>query len=376
MRIIALWMTALSVGAAMACGSAYATPVDTEAAEGSPVPAQQPATLAGEEASAAATAETTVEATESVASYLEATVEPCIRLPDSNVDPCERRDWIHVDIDNDYRHPDQKSIVRIERSFANPPFPPWTNSEWLRHQFEETAEHSVKNYQRTPHILARGVFAPGTTRCTFHENRIGHLHHDGSLTFTFAGAGFNVDGPACYVDFRVGEYIVGRGPETLVVRTRYHIPVAAEELELYKTENYTNHLADHASRYWEGREFVVWLAVNRNLAVEVWQVDNLADVQRGEDGEIIVLYSAFHFNDPDFYVSAGYDIEPHLDRFEPPTLDEYVEDIRTEHAAASRELGFSPVEDANLASLREHLAKIGVYDQTEIEISTPPSISE
>ena len=365
--IICLIATSVFVAA---CGNAQATPVDTEAVDDLPLPAQHPETLADEEGAAAPTPEPTVEPTVTVASYLEATVEPCARVPDSDLDPCERRDWVYRSVDNDYRHPDQKTITHLYRTFGNPQFPPPTVREWLRYEFEKVAEHEIKNYHATPHILARGVLMPGTTRCSFHETHIRHDYDDGSLALT------GISRPACYVDFRVRDYHVGKGPVTLVVRMPYTIPVNSEERELYRTDNFTNHLADHASQYWEGREVVVWLTLNRNLAVDVWRVGNFVDVQRGEDGEILVVSAGWHLYDPDSYAESGYDVEPHLDRFETPTLSEYVSDVKAEHTAASDELGFSPVEDANLASLREHLAKIGVYDQTEIEISTPPSISE
>ena len=284
---------AIFAATAMACGDAHVSPQNTDRTPSLYALGQQPIVSSSVEPSDDLvespnknTDPTPLPTTEPVASYLEATVEPCARVPDSNLDPCERRDWVYRSVDNDYRHPDQKTITHLYRTFGNPQFPPPTVREWLRYEFERVAEHSVKNYHQTPHILARGVFMPGTTRCVFHESEINHDYLDGSLSFKPPGVGFP-EGPACYVDFRVRDYHVGQGPVTLVVRMPYKIPVGSEELELYRTDNYTDHLADHASQYWEGREFVVWLTLNRNLAVEVWRVGNFVDVQRGEDGEIL-----------------------------------------------------------------------------------------
>ena len=362
-----LWLIATSVFVA-SCGGAYATPVDTEVADGSPVPTQHPETLTDEEGVAAATAEPTVEPTVTVATYLESTVEPCARMLDPKVDPCERRRWTLINFDNDYSHPDQKEVRIIERAITLI-YPPMTTRESVRYAFESELGSTNPSHRRAPHVVVRGVYIPDATRCKFHERQV-VLASSGGIEFTdpTKSPGYAQE-IACYVDFQVSEFLVGRGPARLTVRPWYEVLIAGnKDNELFKSEEYEKHLVAHVSPRWEGREFVLWLGINNNLAAEVWSVTGISDVQRREDGEIVAVNPVLGKFRPEV-------IKPYLDRLEPP-LEEYSRDVVSEHAAVSSELSFTIVEDANFEYLREHLSKVGIYDQEEIEISPPPPISE
>lgn len=304
------------------------------------------------------------------ASYLEATVEPCTRLPNADVDPCERRRWTFTSIDNEYSHPDQMETLVIERE-TSLIYPPMTTRESVRYAFESESGSANPSHRRAPHVVVRGVYVPETTRCMFHEKQV-LLEWEGGIKFTdpIKSPGYAQE-IACYVDFQANEYLVGRGPVRLTVRPWFWVPIAGnKDNDLFKSEDYEKHLASHVSPRWEGREFVLWLGINKNLSVEVWSVNGLMDVQRREDGEIVVVSPVLSEFRPD-----SYDIKPYMHRLE-PTLEEYARDVASEHAAVSSELGFEMVEDANLKHLREHLSKIGIYDQEEVEISLPPSIPE
>ena len=355
------------VGISLGCGSAYDIPENPDENAVSFVVAQQ-STDPRSGSSTESREQMPPNTDESLATYLESTVEPCAQMLDRKVDPCERRPWTLISFDNDYSHPDQKEVLRIERA-TSLTYPPMTTRESVRYAFESELGSTNPSHRRAPHVVVRGVYIPDTTRCEFHERQV-VLTSSGDIKVTdpTKSPGYAQE-IACYVDFQVSEFLVGRGPARLTVRPWYRVPIAGnKDNELFKSEEYEKHLVAHVSPRWEGREFVLWLGINQNLAAEVWSVTGLVDVQRREDGEIVAVNSVLSKFRSEL-------IKPYLDRLE-PTLEEYSRDVVSEHAAVSSELNFTIVEDANIEYLREHLSKVGIYDQEEVEISIPPPIAE
>ena len=97
-----------------------------------------------------------------------------------------------------------------------------------------------------PHIVARGVYLPSTTRCTVHDQILAHIagqigvfqaherEKDSTLRFT-----------QCFMEFDVREYIVGKGPETLTIVPISRPTYVAANHELYKEGAYLDGLARH-----------------------------------------------------------------------------------------------------------------------------------
>ncbi len=377
MKFVFFALGTVLVGIGLGCGSAYSTPENSDGTTVALEHAERPSdsiTIAPSDSQSRSAAEFTEPKQpiidEPVASYLEETVEPCVQMLSPEVDPCERRRWTLISIENDYKHPDQKEVLIIERA-SSLTYPPLTTRESIRHAFESEFGRTNPSHRRAPHVVVRGVYIPSTTRCEFHERQVVLTSSsDIKLTDPEKSPGYAQE-IACYLDFQVSEYLVGRGPARLTIRPWYWVPIAGnEDNELFRSDEYQKHLASHVSPRWEGREFVLWLGINQNLAAEVWRVTGLMDVQRREGGEIVAVSPALSNFSPE-----RSDIAPYLDRLE-PTLEEYTQDVVSEHAAVSSELGFTIVEDANIEYLREHLSKVGIYDQDEIEISLPPPISE
>ena len=260
-------------------------------------------------------------------SYLENIIEPCVPLDGSSRNPCAslsfgHRYWI------DYVHPDQTTYIDMDVHWEADPGPtPASELERLRNWFGDVAEtQGYGNSASVPHIIARGVSLPGSTRCVFHELPSVAIE--------------------CYIDFRVREYVAGRGPENLTLRPRGDVQYAHENRELYKTEGYQKRLSAHVSRMWEGGEVVVYLGLNNlNRAVEVWNMLGFGAVRQRADNRVVV---------------NGRD------------LDQLTNDLRSAHATVAAEHEFELVKDANLKFLREHLQKYGYYEEFGEHIAPPP----
>ena len=261
-------------------------------------------------------------------SYLETVVEPCVPLEESTRYPCATRSWGHP-YWIDYVHPDQTtSIDMTDVHWEVDPAPtPATELEWLRNWFEDVAETEGYGYSGSvPHIIARGVFLPGSTRCILHELPSVDIE--------------------CYIDFRVREYVAGRGPENLTLRPRGDVQYAHQNHELYNTEDYQKRLSAYVSKWWEGGEVVAYLGLNNlNRAVEVWYLLGFEAVRRRGNGRVVV---------------DGRD------------LDQLTNDLRSAHATVTAEHEFELVKDANLKYLREHLQGYGYYEELGEFISPPP----
>ena len=313
MKIAAALCLTLLAGAAIACNSAEA-PAAPE-----PTPTRVPPPL---------WADPSPPFDAEQVSYLETVVEPCVPLEGFPHNPCAIRAW-SLPYFVDYVHPDQTtSFDKNVQVDAVPALPtPATELERLRNWFEIVAESTgYGNSRRVPHIIARGVFLPGSTRCVFHELprvRIG-----------------------CYIDFRVREYIVGRGPEILTMRPLSAVRYFSQNHELYKTEDYQKRLSEHVSKRWEGGEVVAYLGLDDfNRAVEVWRMVEFDGVRRLRDGRI---------------VADGRE------------LGQFTSDMRSAHATVIAEHEFELVNDANLKYLREHLQGRGYYEEFGEFISPPP----
>ena len=228
MKIAAALCLTLLAGAAIACNSAElpTVPKPTPTRVPPPLWADPPKPFDAEQVS-----------------YLETVVEPCVPLEESTRYPCAIRSWGHP-YWIDYVHPDQTtSIDMTDVHWEVDPAPtPATELEWLRNWFEDVAETEGYGYSGSvPHIIARGVFLPGSTRCILHELPSVDIE--------------------CYIDFRVREYVVGRGPEILTMRPLSAVRYFSQNHELYKTEDYQKRLSQHVSKRWEGGEVVAYLGL-------------------------------------------------------------------------------------------------------------------
>ena len=206
--------------------------------------------------------------------YLRQDIPPCDPIAGSDLDPCE------ADV------PGGASTIYSHR----PPFgEPITVRQFLGHGSNEGIFAS--------HLVVRGTYVPDSLRCINQQrDRPSNIWSIEELNTLGLG---DVD---CYVDMRVGSYILGTGPASLTVlvknnRTFYggepdepRVERTINEFETILKEGGSDlhlHVTDGGIL---GREVIVFLSPYANTAVETWQVRWPWDVQRrAEDGVTTVI---------------------------------------------------------------------------------------
>ena len=278
------------------------------------------------------------------------TVAPCVPLEGSEVDPCAR------DPHWSFRT-DVSTSFRIE----NMPRIPYSILGEIRRL--SNIDHSHGLY--SPQFYVRGTFIPGSSRC-MPELAYIRVRNDGSLM-----AHNLVADPGdyltlrCYVDLKVLEYLNGDGPGRvpIVLFTRFVAP----ENEAKVAEGYSSVI----ERQLGGREMVVSLSRPNNIADGAWALVgflNLWDVQRRQDGEVVV-------------VGGWASLDERFD-YEFP-LGDFIAEVKSAMATIVEEnggrvgegLGERPyAEDANLRSLLEHLRLYGAYSVADITPVSAPRV--
>ena len=267
-------------------------------------------------------------------SYLVATVEPCAPLAQSDIDPCERRldEWDIARTPYHTGHPHRRE------SHFGPP------------AVETTISLGYRDPDLIPHMIVRGTVVPGSTRCD--EPNAWLI---GSFRDTAEITDWKID--MCFAEFRVSEYIVGRGPSVLTIKVGQHYKVS--ELPVDEWFDWLEGI--HS--VFEGSEWVAALRVPTNFVYSVWWFwDSRSwDVQRRHDGTVVVVdYQArYHSQLP--REENGYEV----------TLDEFRETARRLHAeyllAHGGRIGDfegAPriVNDANYEFLHAHMSRSPVFD--------------
>ena len=245
------------------------------------------------------------------------------------------------------------------------PYPQATVVEVMRGKFECEKEASGYGYPGgLPHIIARGVFVPGTARCAMHDHRV-DAHPEPILVNNPP----NSSDIECYMDFNVREHVIGIGPERLTVRPFTDIPYSWEDYEYYSTPEYLKTVSKRADAVWADSKFFVELGLNICHHVEVWAVKGIADLRKIPDGTVFLYWG----NSVELYTDEYGDVSEYLDVLEPPWND-YVRDTRNARATVEAEHDFSFADDANLLHLREHLEEYGHYEEFAEYISPPPPL--
>ncbi len=280
--------------------------------------------------------------------------EPCVPLPGSDVDPCERRPhWsvrtsASINIDED-RMPKLPYVVLNE--------------------IRGHAAH-VPYGLTTPQFWVRGTFVPGSWRCALQRAFVGVNQYGEVEAYNY-----DVEAEAstypeydCFLDVKVHEYLNGDGPDRLpiLVGTGWTDKMDADD-------DYIARIAPGGRRRssLEGREFVFYVVRPHDISTGAWDLFGFIefwDVQRREDGEVVVV--------------AGWaDID---DRFDYEfTLDEFSADVRTAMATFVEETGgrvdddpneYMLATDANLGSLLENLRTYGAYSVADITPVVAPTV--
>ena len=193
---------------------------------------------------------------------LQSVVPPCIPFPGSTVDPCKRRDsWV----DN---------TPHIEVSYEFPEIFP---------TFEEELIKRVVWPYWAIHFVVRATVIPESTRCGFTEVERSHR-----LEFDDGYVRANEEGkPYCYYDLAVNEYLHGTGPSRLTVNFGAQAWGGISPCDSQCLSEGARYIEDYSG--FEGVEWIVYLGGPRDLGSAVWRTFGFDDVQRKEDGQVVVV---------------------------------------------------------------------------------------
>ena len=284
--------------------------------------------------------------------FLDRVIPPCIRYQGSSVDPCERRDtW------------ESRSGHYTSVSFELPQPAPTIEQSYARLDPNSAIQ--------VPQFVVRAIPIPSTTRCA----RIDAFPYSFNWTRDEAPPE-RYEYTRCYVDLAVNEYIVGAGPSRLMVDIGVWIP------------NYTGERLEAEERIFakklEGREWIAYLAGPRGPAHGSWRVYWLQDIQKREDGRIVVVNwekAAYDRVSPPEFASIN------ASRTEVP-LTEYRSRIQQAHtnyyAATGGRIGTAldfygyplplAASEATEAALDDYIGQIKAVEGLDFTVSNPPPV--
>ena len=283
--------------------------------------------------------------------YVTEDIPPCTPIEGSTVNPCEPGE---VDIAESVPElGDEPSGVRDMLEGGLSP-PAWVS-----------------------HLALRGTYIPDTVRCTAGDafRSVPYLQDE----FDYDD---NPRAVKCYIDIRVNSYVFGSGPSALTVLLVNYI-YWDDQLTPYLEEGQTEqNPIEETRRQFEtdindvfpGREHILFLGPGVDLSSEAWRFLGYWDVQRKEDGTVIVVHprrDLWQRRRPDDYVTHRSSLEMGLPAF--------TQAVAAAHQARVIEYDGRIGEDEDLPglvtdakNLRDYYIEVGAYDEGEPTPAQPP----
>ena len=249
-----------------------------------------------------------------------------------------------------------------------------------------------------PHLVLRGMYLPGTVRCTAGNRFRPHSYEntDDLGVFLLNSLSFH-----CYADVMVNAYVIGSGPTTLTVQTGWQIywngyfAGVAANYDLTEAELIEEMRQGHETLlmqgypdydyYYEtgilrptggivGREVVLFIGPPDNLSSEAWLVMETWDVQRLDGGTVVAVHPGrdnWRRLRPDGYQTHRAALEMELPAF--------TQAVTTANQARVNEYGGRigadtslPMLVTNVDQLRQFMTAVGAYDHPDGPPAQPP----
>ena len=284
-------------------------------------------------------------------------VPPCTPISGASVDPCE---------------PDVAQVSDDDGLIQLGPEP--ASVRWLL--------DGGRGRILVGHLVVRGTYIPGTVRCIADNTARYPSYTDWPNQSVPSG----VSEFKCYADVRVNAYVVGSGPSTLTVLVWpffYCYDETPEDIERLRSyfervfiEGGDEHDITVPAGGISGREAVLFLGPAIDVSVESWRVFTTWDVQRREDGMIVVV----HPNRNLWRNTAPTDYQTYRSRLE-MELPAFTQAATAAHQARMTEYGGRIGPDENLPmlitganQLRRYYTDVGAYDHPDGPPSQPPTV--
>lgn len=291
--------------------------------------------------------------------------EPCTRSSVKDRDPCEVRRRFGVP------GLGSKSLPETPPSYEQILF-----NAWDRYQLDEVPPEWLLS---ATHLVARGTFEAGSTRCAsypylypawiFDEGESPYPEIPEGETVTMQGV-WDLYSWQCFTTFNIGEWLVGGGPASISV-THPHLGSTYSLADDPGIESYAEELdafLDLIADAYEGYEWVLWLGTPPITSVLSWAAYNYWDVQRDAEGAIRVVSPDFEYYETEGLTGAE------LGKLNPP-LAEFRSEIASAHdARVARTSGRVGVQESmpmlvtDASMLAAHFEEIGA---TRHIVATP-----
>ena len=189
-------------------------------------------------------------------SYLREIIPPCIPVDSSDSDPCSP----------------------ISLSVANSETLATTVATTMLHSLPSFNDiflgilDSISSPNLVPHVVIRGVAKPDTTRCAKYPVKLFSYELSSEL-YNYASRDehlyFGTHFYHCFLDFKINEYIVGKGPSELTISVNTGIIFPRDEP--YLDESFYKSRYRKAEDH-EGKEMILFLGSSRTAIVEAWHI--------------------------------------------------------------------------------------------------------
>ena len=284
---------------------------------------------------------------------LETVVPPCIPFHGSEVDPCERRiGWR----DN---NPFIETAIQIPDIISS--------------YKENLIERASVPFWAT-HFVVRATVIPNSTRCAWSD-----IHRDHYKEYTARALRVTRDGQSyCYYDLAVNEYLHGSGPTRLTVNFQTKAWGGLSPCDSQCLAEGAQYIEDVSG--FEGREWIVKIGGPGDLGTGAWTTLGFDDVQRREDGEIVVVSFLKQFLDPNTDPINWSRVEWTLENFRVVVSDVYksFKTLTGGRTGNVRDrLGRLPpffAEDAGPDGFKNFITSTKMLDGLDITPSPPPPV--
>ncbi len=291
--------------------------------------------------------------------YLTEEIPPCTPVAGSSVDPCA---------------PDAEQYSITGPVHIHPPH---------RDDGVTSVRELLESFPGfESHIVLRGTYLPNTVRCTA-DNPYRPQSYRSHDEYDLVEYALSFD---CYVNVKVGDYILGKGPSALTVQRYWYTyweigpdDSTFEALQTEREEKEDFRQLLESTEYLSviyGREVVLFLGPTSSLDTEVWQVFVIWDVQRLEDGTVVAVH-------PERDLWRHYlpeDYEIHRSTLEVSLLA-LGQAVTAANQARVAEYGGRIAADSNypmliadVHQLRQYFTAVGAYDHPAGPPAQPPAV--
>ena len=188
-------------------------------------------------------------------SYLKEVIPPCVPVEGSDLDPCSP----------------VKLLPVSSETLVNASTTKFDTVSSFKDLFLSVLD-SISYPNLVSHLVVRGTAKQGTARCAEYPTKL-FSYENHNYRYNYVARNdrdyWDTRYYHCFLDFRINEYVVGKGPPELTISVNTSVLFADErpytDITFYESQ-YLNTIAN------EGKEMIMFLGPVRTVAVESWHI--------------------------------------------------------------------------------------------------------